>query len=56
MLKEEAKAIKKKLQDCRLDGFSASDGWLDGWKTAYVVKKLRIVGEAGNVSEETITS
>ena len=34
MLKEEAKVIKERLQWCSLDGFSASDGWLDGWETA----------------------
>ena len=56
MLKEEAEAIKERFQDYSLDNFSASDGWLDGWKTAYAIKERRIVGEAGNVAEETITS
>ena len=56
MLKEEAKAIKARLQYCSLDCFSASDGWLDGLKTAYAIKEHRIVGEDGDVSEEGITS
>ena len=56
MPKEEAKAIKERPQDCSLNGFSASDVWLSGWKTAYAIKERRIVGEAGDVSEERITS
>lgn len=56
MLKKEAKAMKEKLQDCSLGAFSASDGWLDGWKTAYAIKERRIVDETDNVSEETIIS
>ena len=56
MLKKEAKAMKERLQDCSLGGFSASDGWLDGWKTAYAIKERRIVDETGDVSKETIIS
>ena len=56
MLKEEAKTIKERLQDCSLDGFTTLDGWLDRWKTAYAIKERRLVGEAGDVSEKTITS
>ena len=56
MLKERAPAIKERLQDCSLDGLSASDGWLDGWKTAYAIKERQIFGESGDFSEETITS
>ena len=55
-LKEEAKTIKERLQICSLDGFNASDGWSDRWKTACAIKERRIVGEAGDVSEETIIS
>ena len=33
MLKEEAMAIKEQLQNSGFDDFSASDGWLDCWKT-----------------------
>ena len=56
MLKEEAKAIKERLQDCSIGGCSNSDGWLDVWKTAYTIKEHLIVGKTGDVSEETITS
>ena len=56
MLKEEAMAIKESLQDSSIDQFRASDGWLDTWKSAYAIKERRIVGEAGDVAEETITS
>ena len=56
MLKEEAMAIKEQLQNSDFDDFSASDGWIDCWKTTYSVKECRIVGEAGDVSTETVTS
>ena len=56
MLKEEAMAIKEQLQNSDFDDFSASDGWLDCWKTKYSVKERRIVGEATDVSTETVTS
>ena len=39
-----------------LDQFRDSDGWLDTWKSAYATKERRIVGQAGGVAEETITS
>ena len=59
MLKEEATTIKESLQDSSFDQFRAvsiSFGWLDKWKSAYTIKERRIVGEAGDVAEETITS
>ena len=56
MLKEEAMAIKEQLQNSDFDDFSASDGWLDCWKTTYSVKERRIVGKAGDVSTEIVTS
>lgn len=56
MLKEEAICIKEKLKNSDYDDFGASDGWLDGWKSSYSIKERRIVGEAGDVSGETITS
>ena len=56
MLKEEAMAIKEQLKSSDFDSFRASDGWLDRWKTTYSVKERRIVGEAGDVSTETVTS
>ena len=54
MLKEEAMAIKE-LQNSDFHDFSISDGWLDRWKTTYSVKERCIVGEAGDVSTETVT-
>ena len=56
MLKEEAKAIKEQLRSSDFDDFRASDGCLDRWKTTYSVKERRVVGEAGDVSTETVTS
>ena len=56
MLKEEAMAIKEQLQNSDFDDFSVSDGWLDCWKTTYSVKERRIVGEAGDLSTEIVTS
>ena len=55
MLKQEAMVIKEQLQNSDSDDFSASDGWLECWKT-YSVKERRIVGEVEDVSTETITS
>ena len=54
MLKEVPMAIKEQLQNSDFDDSSASDGWLDWWKT-YSVKERRIVSEAGDVSTETVT-
>ena len=54
MLKEEAKVIKETLKNCSPDGFSASNGWLDGQKTAYTMTEQQNVGKPGNVSEQTI--
>ena len=48
--------IKERIQDSSLDGFSALDGWLDGWETAYPIKERQIAGEVGDSSKETITS
>ena len=56
MLTEEAMTIKEQLQNSDFDYFSALDGWLDCWKTTYSVKERHIVGEAGDVSTETVTS
>ena len=55
MLKEEAIAIKEQLQNSGFDDFSASDCWLDCWKT-YSVKERCIVGETRDVSTERVFS
>ena len=49
-------AIKEQLQNSDFDNFSASDGLLHYWKTTYSVKERCIVGEARDVSTETVTS
>ena len=56
MLQEEAMGIKEQLQNSKFDDLSALDGWLDCWKTAFFVKEHGIVGKAGDVSGETVTS
>ena len=56
MLKGEAIATKEQLQNSGFDDFSASDGWLDCWKTTNSVKEPGIIVEAGNMSLETVTS
>ena len=56
MLKEEGMAIKEQLQNSDFDDFNSSDACLDCWKTTYSVKESRIVGKAGDVSTETVTS
>ena len=48
--------IKIKLQNSDLDGFVASDGWFEKWKATYAIKEKRIVGEGGDVPEETVSS
>ena len=45
--------IKNQLQNSDLDGFVASDGWLEKWKAIYAIKKKRIVGEGQDVPQKT---
>ena len=56
MFKEEVMTIKESLKHSSLDQFRASDRWLDTQKSAYANKDRQIVGEAGDVAEETVTS
>ena len=56
LLKEEAMEIKNQLQNSDLDGFVASDGWLEKLKATYAIKEKRIVGEGRDVPEETVSS
>ena len=56
LLKEEAMEIKNQLQNSDFDGFVASDGWLEKWKATYAIKEKRIIGEGGDVPEETVSS
>ena len=56
LLKEEAMEIKNPFQNSDLDDFFASDGWLEKWKATYAIKEKQIVGEGGDVPEETVLS
>ena len=49
MLQEEALQIKESLKDSSLDGFTASNGWLEKWNAAYGIRETRITGEAADV-------
>ena len=48
--------IKNRLQNSDFHGFVASDGWPEKWKATYAIKEKRIVGEGGDVPEETVSS
>ena len=39
-----------------IDGFEGSSDWLTKWKGRYNVQKIRVSGESGDVSGETISS
>ena len=56
LLKEEPMETKNQLQNSDLDGFVALNGWLEKWKATYAIKEKRIVGEGGDVPEETVSS
>ena len=46
LLKEEAMNIKQSLNRPELDGFKASEDWLDKWKFSYGIKEKQISGES----------
>ena len=56
MLQEEALKIKESLNDSSLDSFTASNGWLEKWKSCYGIRETRITGEADDVSVSTVRS
>ena len=56
MLQEEALKIKESLKDSLLDSFTASNGWLEKWTSAYGIRETRITGEANDVSIPTVKS
>ena len=56
MLQEEALEIKDSLSDSSLDSFTASNGWLEKWKSCYGIRETRITGEADDVSASTVRS
>ena len=53
MLQEKAKRASEELGDST---FTASNGWLDRFKKRYNITSKVISGEAGGVSEETVSS
>ena len=53
MLQEKAKRASEELGDST---FKASNGWLDRFKKRYNITSKVISGEAGGVSEETVSS
>ena len=46
--------IKDALGDNSLDDFTATNGWFEKWKISYNLRENRVVGEAGDVPEETV--
>ena len=48
MIREEATEIAKKLnKPAEYDGFKASSGWLECWKSRYGIKHRAVEGESG---------
>ena len=37
-------------------GFTASNGWLSKWKKRYNISEMKVAGEEGDVSQETLSS
>ena len=56
LLKEEAMNIKQSLNRPELDGFKASEGWLDKWKLSHGIREKQISGESLDVPITTIES
>ena len=56
MLQEEALKIKESLNDSSLDSFTASNGWLEKWKSCDGIRDTRITREADDVSVSTVRS
>ena len=50
---EKAKQIADQLG---VDNFKASNGWFDRWKKRYDIHRMKINGESGDVSGDTIVS
>ena len=53
ILLEQVKAIAQRLS---IDGFKASNGWLQKWKTSHNLKYRIVSGESGEVSFSTTQS
>ena len=48
--------IKQSLNRPELDGFKASEGWLDKWKLSHDIKERQISGESFDFSKTTTES
>ena len=48
--------IRQSLSLPELDGFQASEGWLDKWKLSHGIKEKQISRESFGVSETTVES
>lgn len=55
MLQEEALIISERLGGNSV-GFTASNGWLRKWKKRYNISEMKVAGEEGDVSQETLSS
>ena len=57
MIGEEATEIAKKLnKPAEYDGFKASSGWLECWKSHYGIRQRAVEGKSGQVQTETVES
>ena len=56
LIKEEAMSIKQSLNLPELDGFKASEGWLDKYKLSHGIKEKQISSESLDVSQTTVES
>jgi len=57
MIREEATDTAKKLnKPAEYDGFKASSGWLQCWKSHYGIKQWAVEGESGQAQTETVES
>ena len=55
MLQGEALIISERLGENSM-GFTASNGWLSKWKKRYNISEMKVAGEEGDVSQETLSS
>ena len=55
MLQEEALIISERLGGNSV-GFTASNGWLIKWKKRYNISEMKVAGEEGDVSQQTLSS
>ena len=56
MFKEKAIEIKKCLDKVKFKNFTASNGWLAKWKISYGVRERKVISEAGEVAECTVSA